>query len=129
MISSLLRRLGRVSYGAFLPLDSDEKLVGASTYLVDAWRTAPKSVALAHIVLCAAVYLLPLVIFPYFRPLSLLAPASRDKFVKELLQSKIFFLRLVGYGVKGHALVAILREPIARRSLESQSLPAARRAV
>lgn len=129
MVSSFLRRLGRVSYGAFLPLGSDELLEGASNYLVDAWKSSPKSVALAHTILCATVYFLPLFLFPYFRPLSMLAPASRNKFVNELLQSKLYFLRLVGFGVKGHALVAILRDPIARQALQKSPELLARRAV
>lgn len=129
MVSSLLRRLARVSYGAFLPLDNEAKLEGASSYLTDAWKSLPPQVALAHTVLCAVVFFLPLFLFPYFRPLSILPSASRDQYVKELLTSKIYLFRLVGYGVKGHALVAILREPAAREALKAVPELLARRAV
>lgn len=125
MVSPLLRHLGRVSYGAFLPL---EDLSGAENYLVDVWKHFPRSVALAHTVLCLGVYFLP--VFTYLRPLSLLPSKARDQYVQELLNSRVYLFRLIGFGVKGHALVAILRVKNARESLAKTSdIAGARRAV
>jgi len=116
MITYTLKWMGREVYGAFLPLDAPHKLVGAENYLPDIFRSTTFSVGASHTLLCVAVFFLP-VFSRFLRPLGLLTREEKDRFVTRLLTSPLYLFRLIGYGVKGHALVAVLREPVARQAI------------
>lgn len=126
MLATLWRWLGGEVYGAFLPLHSHQ---GAKDYLVDLWRTAPRRVALSHSLLCLIVCGLPPVILFTPKLLPSLSAAEKERFVNRLLRSSFYWFRVIGYGVKSHALVAQLRYPAARAELKVSGAPAGERAT
>jgi hypothetical protein len=117
-----LRWLGRTVYGSLVPFPA-EHLTGAENYLVDLWRIAPKKIALVHTLLAILMYLSPplILLTPHF--LAGLTPRQNNEFQARLIRSRFFLLRTITYGVRGHALVAILREPSARAWLLKKEQP------
>ena len=113
MIHRFARRLGRVAYGSFVPATD---LVGAETYLEDIWCQGAKVVALTHGLLALTVCLLPLLMGSR-KTLFTLDSKRREVFLGRILTHRTYLIRLIGMGVKGHALMAILRFPGSRREL------------
>lgn len=108
MRTRLLRSLGRAAYGLFLPYNDNAKLIGAAEYLPTLWRDFPLKVALSHTLLCLAVFFLPPLILRKPKLLNGLTVSEKEQYATALLRSRIYLIRLIGYGVKGHALVSVL---------------------
>lgn len=90
-------------------------------YLCDLWKIAPKRVAFAHTVLA----LIPLFIGPFLLKKPCLYPAlaleQKEQIQHKLMFSKWYLLRLVAYGLRGHALVATLRDEKVRTKILQDS--------
>jgi hypothetical protein len=108
-----LRWLGRTVYGTFLPLES-AYLSGAENYLSDVWTVAPKRVALLHTLLATFFLFIPGIILRKFKLIFQLSQDDRELFQIKMIGSRSYLLRTMIYGIRGHALVAILRDPNAR---------------
>lgn len=112
-VRKLLRRLGSVVYGTFFPVPGQN--LGAERYLEDLWRDAPARVALVHTLLAVFVFFAPPFIVGKLRTLAGLSTNEHEDFQRHLLHSPFYFIRLAGYAVRGHAMVAALRSPDTRR--------------
>jgi hypothetical protein len=103
-------------YAAFVPVEDgvpDE----ARRFLDDLWRDAPVRVALATSVGALAVQLSPPLILRRFTVFTRLGPDERERVMTRLMTADAYLVRLLFYGVKSMALVAVLRDPDSRRSL------------
>ena len=112
---STLRWLSREVYGGLVP--TTEPLQGAETYLIDLWKRAPFRVAATHTALAIAVLVLPLFVLGKLRLFPQLSRADKAEMQKRMARSPRYLFRLIFYGVRGHALVASLRDPLGRKSL------------
>jgi len=114
MKKQLLRWLGRNVYGTFVAMPSPLN-EGAETYLESLWLDAPRSVAAMHTLLAIVTMCLPP--FLLFKPklLSGLGEGDRHSFVQRMMGSRLYPVRLMAYGVRGHALVAVFRNPRTRQ--------------
>lgn len=110
----ILRWLGRGVYPAFLPGGHMAVYRGAETYLEDLWRDAPPMVALANTLLAAFVAVSPILVSGKPALLHRMPDSEQDAVLSKMMRSRVYFLRLVVYAVKGNALVAILRDDAAR---------------
>jgi hypothetical protein len=115
-LKKFLTWLGKEIYLGFVPVDPALSR-GAENYLVDLWAQAPRSVAVIHTTLALIVWMLPIVVLK--RPVLFhqLSTPDQEKMIRRMKTSRIYLIRLIAYGVKGHALVAVFREPSARRQL------------
>jgi hypothetical protein len=111
-----LRWLGRSVYTPFVPVTSSA-CQGTERYLEDLWDHAPWRVALLHTFLALIVQCLPVLVLGRPVLFSMLSKPNQEKFQQRLFRSRWYALRLIGYGIKGHALVATLRDPKAREEL------------
>jgi hypothetical protein len=120
-VQKFLRWLGNHVYGAFFPVEGGS--VGMERYLEDLWHEAPLSVALTHTMLAIFVQFSPILFIGRFALLSQLKLSERETLQKRILHSKWYLFRLIGYGVRGHAMVAALRHKETRkRALRSPLL-------
>lgn len=120
----VLRWLGRHAYGTWIPAGEPQHLRGAERFLEDVWRDAPRRVAAAHTAMAIATCALPLLVLRTLRPLPWLGRRARDTFARRVLGSASYPLRLLGYAMRGNALVAVLRDPDARAALLGTPPPA-----
>ncbi len=111
-----LRWLGGSVYPAFVPVEGEGR-AGAERYLGDLWRDAPRLVAAGNIALAGFVCVSPLFILGRPRLLPSLSEADRKRLLSRMMTSRFYLLRVAFQACKGSALIAILREPAARRSL------------
>ena len=88
-------------------------------YLGDLWQHAPRRVALTHTLLAIFVCLTPL-LFGRFRLLPWLAPAEQQELLGRLLRARNYFLRMIAFALRGHALMAALRDAELRVQLLPQ---------
>lgn len=116
--TKILRWLGRGVYTGFVPINPS-CTQGAEEYLVDLWRSAPKRVAFVHTALALTVTLLPFLFLRRLKLFPSLLPKEQERMILKMMRSPIYLFRLIAYGVKGHALVAVLRHPQARRMILS----------
>jgi choline dehydrogenase-like flavoprotein len=112
-----LQWLSRSVYGGCLPREGAPPETGVERYLEDLWRDAPWPVALGHtltaLIMCAA----PLALGRGLRPFPTLTTEAQGAFLTHLLQHPWYPARLLGFTVRGTALVAALRDPAARGAL------------
>lgn len=113
---TFLRGLGKEVYGGLVPLE-DSLLEGAAGYLPDLWNEAPLRIAMTHTVLAIMISLLPLFLIGRPRRFGRLSAGDRVKVMEKMMRSRFYLLRIVAYGVKGHALVAVLRKTESRQSV------------
>jgi hypothetical protein len=114
-----LRRLGREVYGGFVPVDTS-MLSGAEGYLPELWSEAPFRVALIHTLLAIVVSLFPLFLIGRPRRFGKLSQVNRLKMIGKMMRSRFYLMRLIAYGVKGHALVAVLRKTEVQKAVVAQ---------
>lgn len=114
--------LGGEIYGSLFPVSS---LEGAQSYFLELWNRAPKKVALTQAILLLFMAVTPLILFGRLRLFPTLSRAEKESIWSRLQSSRVYALRLVAYGLRGHALMAILRDPAAR--LEVLSKPSSER--
>jgi len=109
-------------YAGFVPV-RDEGAVGervpaeAQRFLDDLWRDAPIRVALATSVGALLVQISPPFLLRRFTPFTRLDADDRERLLERWMNADAYPLRLVFYGVKSMALVAVLRDPEARAAL------------
>lgn len=130
-----LRWLSRNVYGGFLP-PAVGPATGVERYLEDLWRDAPWPVALGHTLAALVMCALPLALGWTLRPFSFLSSDEQGVFLARVLRHPWYPVRLLGFMVRGNALVAALRDPVARAAIlgdgdrrPARERPAARRAV
>ncbi len=87
---------------------------GAQNYLVDVWRDAPLRAALVHTALAWILLFLPLLILRKPKLFSGLSRSDQKLMQERMMHSRWYLLRMTAYGVRGHALVATLRDKEAR---------------
>lgn len=112
-----LFHLSESVYFPFVPIADPRAVSGARTYLRDLWSGYRWNIAFVHTAICAFMYFLPVLILGKAKTLPMLGAAERELFLKRILESRLYPLRLLGYGVKGHALMAVLRDASLRRDL------------
>lgn len=117
-VSKILRWLGRGVYPSFLPTPHT---AGAETYLEDMWNHTSKKVALLHTGLAMLISLSPFFLLGKLKLFPYLSPKDKQRLQDKLLFSRIYLVRIIGYAVRSHALVAILRDPKAREALLTKS--------
>ena len=100
----------------------DPKKGGAETYLVDLWTKAPRKVALTQTALAILLLLSPFYVQGKLLLYCWLSEKNKEKLQSAMTHSRFYFIRLVLYGIKGHALVATFRDPSARSSYLRRSL-------
>lgn len=103
-------------YPSFLPV-YPEWGNGAKTYLSDLWSDAPLKVALVQTILALIVLIMPMALLMKPKLFSSLPIHDRSEVIRRMSSSRIYLIRLIAYGVKGHATVAIMRDPLARNGL------------
>jgi len=109
----LLAALGRAVYAGVVPVAVEYRR-GAETYLPELWAKAPWRVALTHTGLALVTLLLPPVVLRTPRLFSALPNSEKERMITTMMRSRIYLLRLIAFGVRGHALIAILRDEKAR---------------
>lgn len=110
------RRWAGSVYAAFVPVEPGIP-DGAASFVEDLWRVAPIRVALATTLGTLLVSFSP--IFVIGRPTLFhrLSAEDRERILQRLLHARAFPIRIWFFGVKNMALVAVLRDPVCRRSL------------
>jgi hypothetical protein len=114
------RRVARVWAGhvfaALVPV-SEGVPPGAETFLEDLWRTAPWRVALSCTLAVVVIALSPPLLLGRPALFHTLSPADRERLLARWARADAYLLRMLLTGVKGQALVAVLRDPACRREL------------
>ncbi len=118
-----LRRVGRDVYGAFLPTP-DDAMDGADRFLEDLWNDAPPLVALGYTVATAAVWASPFLLLRSRGGIDRLSAADREALLDDLASSRFYVVRGVATATRAAALMAILRDPKARRAHLHEALVA-----
>jgi choline dehydrogenase-like flavoprotein len=90
---------------------------GVERYLEDLWRDAPWPVALGHTLTAVAMCAIPLALGRTLRPFSSLSSDEQGALVSRMLRHPWYPVRLLGFTVRGNALVAALRDPAARAAI------------
>jgi len=111
----VLRWLSRTVYGGCVPPAAGA--VGVERYLEDLWRDAPWPVALGHTLTAVAMCAVPLALGRTLRPFSSLSSDEQGALVSRMLRHPWYPVRLLGFTVRGNALVAALRDPAARAAI------------
>lgn len=121
MPGSVLSRIARVwagtVYAAMVPVRDDGVPDGAATFLEDLWRTAPLRVWLPSAAGALLIALSPPIVLGRFTLFHRLSAADRQRLLEKLMTSRPYTTRLLFYGVKSQALVAVLRDEPCRRAL------------
>jgi len=111
----VLRWLSRNVYGGCVPPAAGT--AGVERYLEDLWRDAPWPVALGHTLTAVAMCAIPLALGRTLRPFSSLSSDEQGALVSRMLRHPWYAVRLLGFTVRGNALVAALRDPAARAAI------------
>jgi len=90
---------------------------GVERYLEDLWRDAPWPVALGHTLTALAMCAVPLALGRTLRPFPSLSSDEQGALVSRMLRHPWYPVRLLGFTVRGNALVAALRDPAARAAI------------
>jgi hypothetical protein len=90
---------------------------GASRFLEDLWRNAPWRVALPSTVGVLAIVLSPPFVIRRARLFHRLRPEEQERLLARWMTARLYLLRLLFFAVKSQALVAVLRDDEARRTL------------
>jgi hypothetical protein len=115
-----LARLTRVwagsVYAAMVPVLPGPG-AGATTFLEDLWREAPRRLALASTVGVLLIALSPPLVLGRLTLFHRLRRDEQERLLGKLLGVRSYPLRMLVFGVKSQALVAVLRDPAARKRL------------
>jgi len=111
----VLRWLSRNVYGGCVPPAAGT--AGVERYLEDLWRDAPWPVALGHTLTALAMCAVPLALGRTLRPFPSLSSDEQGALVSRMLRHPWYPVRLLGFTVRGNALVAALRDPAARAAI------------
>ena len=103
-------------YAGFVPV-GDGVPAETRRFLDDLWRDAPIRVALATTVGALAVQLSPPLLLRRFTVFTRLDADERERLLARWMTADAYAMRLLFYGVKSMALVAVLRDPQARAAL------------
>lgn len=107
-----------------MPSRTETGAGGVERYLEDLWREARWPVALAHtlaaLLMCAA----PLALGHALRPFPFLSSDEQGALLARMLRHPWYPVRLLGFTIRGHALVALLRDPVARAGVLGDPHPA-----
>jgi hypothetical protein len=110
------RRCGGSVYAAFLPR-GEFVPDAAATFLEDVWRTAPWWVTAGNVLGVFVLCLSPPLVMRRLACFPSLSPAEKEEFLRRFARIELYPARLLFAGVKGMALVAILRDEHLRRKL------------
>ena len=115
-VSAAARGFAGDVYAAFVPV-GEQTPEETQRFLDDLWRDAPIRVALATSVGALVVQLSPLLVLRKFTVFTRLDRDERERVMTRLMTADAYVVRLLFYGVKSMALVAVLRAPDTRREL------------
>lgn len=122
ILSAFSRRWAGSVYAAVVPVTPGVP-EGAATFVEDLWRVAPVRVALLTTLGALAVSLSPVVVIGRPTLFHRLSPADRERVLERMMRARPYVFRLLFYGVKSMALVAVLRDPECRRQLGLDGAP------
>ena len=117
MFSTFSRRWAGGVYAAIVPVTGDVP-DRAATFLEDLWQVAPVRVALLTSVGALAVCLSPIVVIGRPTLFHRLSEADQQRLLERMMEARPYVFRLLFYGVKSMALVAVLRDPECRKHLD-----------
>jgi len=116
LLSSLSRGWAGSVYAAVVPVAPGVP-PGAATFLEDLWEVAPARVALATALGALAIALSPPLVLGRFAVFPRLSRDEQEQLLRRLSEASPYLVRLLFYGVKSMALVAVLRDPDTRGEL------------
>jgi len=116
LLSSLSRGWAGSVYAAMVPV-APGPAPGAEGFLVDLWEVAPMRVALATALGAWLIALSPPLVLRRPTVFPRLSPDDQERLLTRLMAADAYPVRLLFYGVKSMALVAVLRDPATRRAL------------
>ena len=90
---------------------------GAARFLEDMWRVASLRVSVPSIAGALLIALSPALVLGRLTTFHRLTPADRQRLLSKLMTARLYPVRLLFYGVKSQALVAVLRDERCRRAL------------
>jgi hypothetical protein len=113
---TLAREWAGAVYAAMVPIAPGVP-EGAAAFVEDLWRAAPLRISLPSI--CGALLIALSPPFLLGRPTTFhrLPQEERQRLLAKLMTARPYLLRLLFYGVKSQALVAVLRDERCRRDL------------
>ena len=116
LVPAAVRGFAAEVYAGFVPVPGGIP-EETDRFLDDLWRDAPLRVALATTLGAVAVQCSPPFLLGRPTVFTRLAPGERERLLARLMASDAYLGRLLFYGVKSMALVAVLRDPAVRREL------------
>lgn len=90
---------------------------GAATFVEDVWRDAPLHIFLPSIAGALVIVFSPPLLLGRPTLFHRLSTADQQRLLTKLMTARPYLLRLLFYGVKSQALVAVLRDERCRRDL------------
>jgi hypothetical protein len=116
LLSFLSRGWAGSVYAAVVPVAPGVPR-GAATFLEDLWEVAPARVTLATALGALAIALSPPLVLGRLTVFPRLAREEQEALLARLAEARPYLVRLLFYGVKSMALVAVLRDPAIRGEL------------
>lgn len=115
MLTRLGRRCGGSVYAALVPVDNAIP-EAASLFLEDVWRVAPWWVAVGNWVAVLLVCISPPLVLGRLACFPSLSPDDKERLLQRFSRVRLYPVRLLFSGVKGMALVAVLRDQRIRQT-------------